>query len=166
MGLAGQTTVDNVIQYGLPRYTAVAGICYDVGGKGVYGLAGEDAASTGVEGRSNFGRGVHGYTSSGTAGYFDASDLKVGYALRAVGRVKLDRCAGVATIATGTRSIKVTPGIDLVSTSAVVATLQGNAGSGTTTVSRVLVNSTADSFTIYLTADATTSVKVAWIVIG
>ncbi len=58
-----------------------------------------------------------------------------------------------------------TPGIDLTATSAVVATLQGSAG-GTTTVHRIAVNATADTFTIYLTANATAAVKVAWHVFG
>lgn len=50
-------------------------------------------------------------------------------------------------------------------TSAVVATLMGSAG-GTTTVHRVVVNATADTFTIYLTANATATVTVAWHVFG
>ena len=37
---------------------------------------------------------------------------------------------------------------------------------GTTTVHRVVVNATADTFTIYLTAKATTAVKVAWHAFG
>jgi hypothetical protein len=59
----------------------------------------------------------------------------------------------------------VTPGIDLTSTSAVIATLNGNAG-GSTTVKRVLINATANTFTIYLTANSTANVKVAWLVAG
>jgi hypothetical protein len=59
----------------------------------------------------------------------------------------------------------VTPGIDLTGSSAVVATLQGPAG-GTTTVHRVIVDATNDQFTIYLTANSTVNVKVAWHVFG
>ena len=62
-------------------------------------------------------------------------------------------------------SVAVTPGIDLLTTSAVVATLMGSAG-GLTTVHRVVVNATTDAFTIYLTANATVAVKVAWHVFG
>ena len=56
-----------------------------------------------------------------------------GYALRAVGRVRLDNAGGIAIILAGKRAVVVVPGIDLAATSAVVATLQGSAG-GTTTV--------------------------------
>ncbi len=51
----------------------------------------------------------------------------VGTSLRAVGKVKFDKSAGIATIASGASSGVVTPGIDLTATSAVVATLQGTA---------------------------------------
>jgi hypothetical protein len=59
----------------------------------------------------------------------------------------------------------VVPGIDLVSTSAVVATLQGTAG-GTTTVRYCVVNTTDNRLRIYLTANATADVKGAWLVLG
>jgi hypothetical protein len=75
------------------------------------------------------------------------------------------QCAGVATIAATTKSVVVTPGIDLTSASAVVATLQGNPG-GTTTVQRVSIDTVNDRFTIWLTANSTATVKVAWHVFG
>jgi hypothetical protein len=118
-----------------------------------------------VSGEATTGQGLRGQASTGTAGYFAATDLLKGYAMRALGRVKLDNCAGVATIALGTNNVVVTPGIDLAATSAVVATLQGTAG-GTTTVHRVLVNATANTFTVYLTANSSSNVKVAWHVFG
>jgi hypothetical protein len=71
----------------------------------------------------------------------------------------------VATIASGNNSVTVTPGTDLLSTSAVVATLQGNPG-GATTVHRVTVNAAADTFTIYLTANASAAVTIAWLAFG
>ena len=142
---------------------------------GVYGYSATDANSRGVHGHSTAGRGVFGQASSGTgvrgyatsgmAGYFLSANPTTGTALRATGRVKFDQCAGIATIASGTKSVSVTPGIDLASTSAVVATLMGSAG-GTTNVHRVSVNATADTFTIYLTANTTAAVKVAWHVFG
>ena len=142
---------------------------------GVHGFAGDGAAARGVSGRAMSGRGVygwattghgvHGQATSGVAGYFATTNPKAGVALRAVGRVKLDKCAGVATIAAGSDKVVVTPGIDLVAGCAVVATLQGSAG-GTTTVHRCAVNAAADTFTIVLTANSTADVKVAWIVLG
>jgi hypothetical protein len=90
------------------------------------------------------------------------NELDDSYAIRAIGRVRFDRCAGVNTILAGTRTLTLYPGVQLTANSAVVATLQGYAGARTTTVSRVIVNTTNSSFTIYLTADTTTAVKVAW----
>ena len=90
---------------------------------------------------------------------------RTGQAIRAIGRVVLDNCSGVATIAAGSNNVTVTPGIDLVATSAVVATLQGDAG-GSTTVKRVTVNTTNNTFQIVLTANSTAQVKVAWHVFG
>ena len=152
---------------------------------GVYGYAAQDATATGVRGESTTGRGVVGVaasgigvrahaptgtgvsasTTSGTGVYATTGGLKSGTALRTVGRVRFDNSVGIATIAAGTSSVTVTPGIDLTATSAVVATLQGDAG-GSTTVKRISMNPTTDMFTIYLTANATTAVKVAWHVFG
>jgi len=139
---------------------------------GVYGQAAKDADSRGVWGYSPTGQGVRGQATSGigvrglvTTGVGLSGEATTGYALRTKGRVKLDQSAGQATIASGTSSVVVTPGVDLTTTSAVVATLNGDAG-GSTTVKRVAINTTANTFTIYLTANATASVKLAWIVLG
>lgn len=156
-------------------YSGTASDPAPVAKTGVYGYADQDTGSRGVHGRSTAGRGVfgqassgqgvRGYATSGSAGYFGTADPMAGYALRATGRVKLDRCAGVATIASGTNRKTVTPGVDLVSTTAIVATLMGDAG-GSTTVKRVSLDATADTFTIHLTANATEDVKVAWHIFG
>jgi len=142
---------------------------------GVYGTASQDSSSRGVHGLSAAGRGVfgssttglgvRGYSDSGVGGSFGTSAPNVGFALQTVGRVRFDKSAGIATILAGTSSVIVTPGIDLTSNSAVVATLMGNPG-GATTVQRVAVNATADTLTIYLTANAVSNVKVAWHVFG
>jgi hypothetical protein len=143
---------------------------------GVYGQATQDANARGVHGYSTSGRGVfgqatsgygvRGYATSGTAIYAASADPKTGYALRAVGRVRFDKCAGVAIVQENRNAVSVEPGVDLTSTSAVVATLQGGAGSPTTTVSRVIVNATTNTFTIYLTANTYHDVRVAWHVFG
>jgi hypothetical protein len=142
---------------------------------GVHGVATTDSSSWGVYGQSTTGRGVHGQAttgrgvsgqaSTGSAGYFEATNLLTGTALRVIGRVKLDNCAGAATVVAPSNNVVVTPGIDLASTSVVTATLLGSAG-GTTTVHRVAVNATANTFTIYLTGNATQNVKVGWHVFG
>lgn len=142
---------------------------------GVYGYAAQDATACGVRGKTASGRGVYGeattgygvrgFAEGGTALYGATGGPKKGYGLRALGRIRFDHCAGIATIGAGTKSVSIAPGTDLASTSAVTATLMGSAG-GTTTVHRCVVNATTDTFTIYLTANATQNVKVAWHVFG
>jgi hypothetical protein len=138
---------------------------------GVYGLATQDASSRGVVGQSTAGRGVSGIAASGlgvrgyaTDGVGLSGEALTGYALRTKGRVRLDKSAGITTVASGTSTKLVTPGIDLTSTSAVVATLNGDAGGAT--VDRVMIDTAADTFTIVLTGNTSASVKVAWLVLG
>ncbi|HEX5015842.1 MAG TPA: hypothetical protein VFV72_16980 [Candidatus Limnocylindrales bacterium] len=127
-------------------------------GRGVHGQA---SSGRGVHGQATSGRGVYGFATTGTAGYFERDAGATGTALRAVGPVKLDNCAGVATVASGTNTVAVTPGIDLTASSAVVATLMGDAG-GSTVVKRVSVNASTNVLTIILSANSTKNVKVAW----
>ncbi len=126
------------------------------------GVLGQTTAGRGVQGQATSGLGVRGYATSGIGGSFEAT---TGYALAAKGRVRLDNCSGIATINSGNISVTVAPGIDLTTASAAVATLQASAG-GTTTVHRCVVNATANTITIYLTAHATVNVRVAWHVFG
>ena len=139
---------------------------------GVYGYAAQDSSARGVTGRTTAGRGVNGVATSGRGvnGYAGtgigvyAAAGSGGTAFHAEGRVTF-KTAGLATIGSGTASKTVTPGLDLTSASKILCTLMGNAG-GATTVKRVAVNTTTNAFTIYLTAAATSAVKVAWFVIG
>lgn len=159
-----------VLLTGTRPKTGVYGIAtQDGGSRGVWG---QSIAGQGVRGEATTGRGVHGQATTGlgvrgfaTSGVGLSGEATTGYALRANGRVRLDQSAGQASIASGTNSVVVTPGIDLTTTSAVVATLNGNAG-GSTTVKRVAINTTANTFTIYLTANTTATVKAAWVVLG
>jgi len=145
------------------------------GKTGVFGYAAQDASARGVYGKTTTGYGVYGVATtgygvrgvvtSGTAGYFATGSPSSGTGLRAQGRVRFDHAAGLATIAAGTSTVVVTPGTDLQPTSAVVATLNGNAG-GSTVVKRVSVDTATNKFTIYLTANSTAAVPVAWHVFG
>jgi hypothetical protein len=148
---------------------------------GVYGYAVQDEASRGVWGRSNAGRGVYGQASTGrgvdgqatsgrgvsgtattgTGGYFTAT---TGTALRAEGPVRF-KTSGLATITTGTRSVTVTPGLDLTSSTKILALLQGDAG-GSTAVQRVAIEMVANTFTIRLTANTVRNVRVSWFAIS
>jgi hypothetical protein len=156
-GNSGSPKIPAVLGHSVGNSTAVLGFsgATVVAAKpktGVYGYAAQDATSVGILGQSTAGTGVRAAATTG-------------YALVTDGRVKLGKSAGVATIASAHSSVTVTPGIDLTATSAVVATLNGSAG-GSTAVKRVAVNTTTNAFTIYLTANSTVSVNVAWIVLG
>ena len=154
LGLSGVGPVST------PAKTGVYG--FATTDSGARGVTGQSTNGRGVNGIATIGRGVHGQATTGEAGHFESA---TGTGLRVIGRARFDNCAGVATIAAGTNNVVVTPGSNLLTTSAVVATLQGSAG-GTTTVHRVAVNATTDTFTIFLTANSTGSVKVAWHVFG
>ena len=167
LGVAGSPSYTPPAQtgvYGISKTgTAARGVKGETtSGRGVFG---EATNGRGVFGQAVSGHGVHGYASTGIAGWFERKAGATGLAIRAIGRVVLDNCSGVATIASGERTVTVNPGINLVATSAVVATLQGDAG-GSTTVQRVAVRTANNTFEIVLTANATAEVKVAWHVFG
>jgi hypothetical protein len=139
---------------------------------GVYGYAVDTSSAKGVLGVSLSGRGVQGQATSGlgvrgyaTSGVGLSGEATTGYALRTTGRVRLDKSAGKTTIAAGSSSVVVNPGIDLTSTTVVIATLNGNAG-GSTTVKRVALDTAANTFTVYLTAASTAPVAVGWLVLN
>ncbi len=141
---------------------------------GAIGVLGESAAGLGVKGKATTGSGVYGTTGSGygvvgfggtgVGGLFQTGSPAVGIALQAIGRVKFDKSVGRSSIAAGTNRVTVTPGIDLTATSAVVATLQGPAGGAL--VERVSIDTTSNTFTIWLTKNATLAASVAWHVFG
>jgi hypothetical protein len=155
-----------------PKKTGVYGVALQ--DAEAMGVMGESAAGVGVKGKATTGSGVYGttqsgfgvfgYSASGTAARFQTSAALTGVALQTIGRVKFDKSVGRATIAAGTKSIVVTPGIDLTTTSAAVATLQGSANGAL--VERVAIDTTANTLTIYLTKNTTVAVSVAWHVFG
>jgi hypothetical protein len=108
-------------------------------------------AMTGVYGYGS-GVGVHARAASG------------GTAFRAEGPVRFSS-AGLATIAAGSRSVTVNPGLDITASSKVLGLPQTSPG-GTTAIQRVFRNTTANTFTIWLTANATANTTVAWFVIS
>jgi hypothetical protein len=139
---------------------------------GVYGYAVDTNSAKGVLGVSLSGRGVQGQASSGlgvrgfaTSGVGLSGEATTGYALRTTGRVRLDKSAGKATIGAGSSSVVVNPGTDLTSTTVVIATLNGNAG-GSTTIKRVALDTAANTFTVYLTANSTALVAIGWLVLN
>jgi hypothetical protein len=168
LGYSGNSSVPAAVaKTGVFGYAAQDGNARGVLGKTTsgQGVRGEATSGYGTRGVVTSGVGASGYATTGTAVLATSADPKIGTALQAIGKVKFDKSVGIATIASGSKSGVVTPGIDLTTTSAVVATLQGSAG-GTTTVHRCAVDPTGNKFTIYLTANATAAVKVAWHVFG
>jgi hypothetical protein len=101
--------------------------------------------------------GVFGVSDQGVGGRFASNH---GLALLAVGPVHF-KTSGKGTVLLNHRSVTVTPGVVLNPSSKVLALLQGNAG-GSTTVQHVVLNQTANTFTIVLTAPTTADVLVAW----
>jgi hypothetical protein len=136
---------------------------------GVYGFSATGTTAFGVVGQSTNGQGVRGVVTSGigvrgvasttgTGGRFDSAS---GLALHTVGRLRLEKAVGIASIASGTKTVTVTPGTDLTATTVVLATLRGDPG-GTTAVQRVAIDTVANTFSIILTANATSAVAVSW----
>lgn len=127
---------------------------------GVYGHAILDAASRGVWGRSNAGRGVYGEARGGVGVYGSAS---TGYAFRGSGRLRFDKVTGVATIAAGSKTVTVTPGVEVTGSSFVLLTPKANIGS------RALWFTTDDAnnrFTIRMSAARTSATAIAWLLLG
>ena len=140
---------------------------YGISGIASTGRAVNGSATTGygVFGAASSGIGARGWSTTGTALYASTSGPKIGTALRAIGRVKFDNCAGVATIAAGHNSVAVTPGSDLTTTSAVVATLMGSAGGNDDCPPRRRQRRRGHVHH-HLTANATAAVTVAWLAFG
>jgi hypothetical protein len=171
IGVLGQTAGHHS-QFGVRGVADPEGVGVHGKTQNGIGVLAEATGGWAVKGQATTGRGVYALATTGYAVRAEATSgvgvwgqATTGYALQTDGRVRFDKSAGKATIAAGTSSVVVTPGIDLTASSAVVATLNGNAG-GSTTVKRVTVNTTSNTFTIYLTANSTASVKVAWHVFG
>lgn len=170
---AGPQAVDRTGVYGVANQDdGAVGVRGDspIGGAGVIGFSGPGEVTkrpnTGVYGQSNMGGtgvGVRGHSGGGTGGYFSST---TGTSLRATGRVRLDRSAGIATVAEGATNVLVTPGIDVTATSAVVATVMSTVAT-TIIVRRVAPDPTANTFRIHVSAAAPAGgLKVAWHVFG
>lgn len=117
---------------------------------GVYGHAIVGADSRGVWGRANAGVGVF-------------AEATTGFALRADGRVKVDRASGVATIPAGARSVTVTPGLTLTAQSFVLLTPRANIGGASLWYSPEVA---ANRFKIRLSSPRSRPTKVAWLLLG
>jgi len=118
---------------------------------GVYGHANQDSGSKGVWGFSGRGAGVYGQASS------------AGYALRANGRIKVDKVSGVATINKGNVSVTLNPGVKVTASSFVLLTPRANIGSRGLWYS---TNPTAGTITVHLSSSRTSATKIGWLLLG
>jgi hypothetical protein len=126
-------------------------------GSGVYGET-TNAAGRGTTGQgANGATGVYGLSDTGTGVYAKSSS---GDALQVVGRVAFS-LSGLATVAANQTSVTVNL-TGVTTPSMILATLQTAAGA--ITVANAVPAS--GSFTINLTAAPSSSVKVAWFVLG
>ncbi len=133
---------------------------------GVYGFAKGDpfdrTAARGVVGEAPAGRGVSGIATTGT-GVFATSAS--GMAIQAQGRVAFST-SGLTTVSAGTSSVTITPGVDLVTSTRILCTLESNQSA--IAVQRITKNTTANNFKVFLSKPvaAGKTVKVAWFAIG
>jgi hypothetical protein len=127
---------------------------------GVYGHASQDGESRGVIGESTAGQGVRGEATSGVGLYGTAAS---GFALRTSGRLKADKVSGVATIAAGTTSKTVSPGVNVTSGSFVLLTPKANLGGRDLWFT---TNATANTITIRISKSRPSGTKVAWLLMG
>jgi hypothetical protein len=117
--------------------------------------------------------GVYGKSASGLgAGVFGVCDAGIGvaaisqtgFALYAGGRV-LFKTSGIGTIAAGSASVVVTPGVPIGDGTRILVTLHGDAG-GSTVLKRVSRNTAAGTFKVILTAVSANPCAFSWFLIG
>ena len=137
---------------------------------GVYGNANQDATAKGVWGDSPLGHGVHGTAVGGVGVSGSAADgtaldgtATTGYALRTSGRVRLERCSGIASIAAGRTSVTLKPGVEIGSAAFVLLTPRSDPGAVRLWYT---LNAAADTITIRASEPAATELKVGWLLLG
>jgi len=117
---------------------------------GVFGYSAIDGSSKGVYGESPSGSGVYGISANG-------------YAFRGSGRVKFEKVSGVAVISSGAKTKKITPGINVTSTSFVLLSPRTNLGGRDIWFT---IDSTANTFTIHLSSARSSSTPIGWLLVG
>ena len=127
---------------------------------GVHGYAAQDTSSRGVIGESPAGQGVRGETTTGAALFGTAGS---GYAIRGNGRLRFDRVSGSVGIPAGSRSVTLSPGVDVTSDTFVLLTPKVNIGGRSLWFT---TNASANTFTIRMSASRTTRTPIAWLLVG
>lgn len=129
-----------------------------VNGFGVFGVWATGEAH-GVFGTSAAGRGVHGESDTGPGGEFSSNS---GPALSTSGKLHFGKVSGIATIAAGTTSKVVAPGVDLVNATFVLLTPRGNLGGRDLWY---VVDTAANTFRIRISQPMAAALRVGWLVI-
>jgi hypothetical protein len=118
-----------------------------------YGVIGKSASALGI-----------GVLGSCDAGVGVSAVSKTGFALYAGGRVQF-KTSGLGSIAVGSASAVVTPGVPIGDGARILVTLHGDAG-GSTVLKRVSRNTTAGTFKVILTAASANPCAFSWFLIG
>jgi len=143
----------------------VYGVNVGSDGTGISGRAESfTGTTTGVKGEvlSPNGTGVRGLSTTGTALAGIASS-PYGFALKTSGRLSFGKVSGVATIAAGkTASPVIHPDTNINDSTYVLLTPQGDPG---TRRFWALLNKSTDSVTIKTNKAATSSIRIAWLLI-
>jgi hypothetical protein len=155
------------VTHGVYGYTdagtgnAVIGEVANTVGAGVLGITQSGGTSTGVTGQA-YGAGAAGVHAMGSG---NATALKVSGSSTFTGTTTFSR-SGKLTIAAGSHSASKT-GINLTSSSLVLATVQGATNAGVlNVVPTVSSTPNTSSFVVNLTANATSAVTVAWFILS
>jgi hypothetical protein len=117
---------------------------------GVFGYSAIDKVSKGIFGESPAGTGVYGTSATG-------------YAFRGNGRVKFEKVSGVASIAAGSTSKTVSPGVDVTASSFVLLSPRANLGGRDLWFT---VDAAANTFKIHMSASRGASTPIGWLLIG
>ncbi|HEX6209889.1 MAG TPA: hypothetical protein VF136_03870 [Methylomirabilota bacterium] len=176
VGVAGSSTSGHGISGTSQTGYGVRGFSHEIGvfGEsssyvGVKGKA-NDVSAVAVYGESTDGGAVLGYTVTGTAvtalstsGTAIVASAPAAVAVASSGRLQFGKVSGVASIPAGSKSVTVTPGVNVTSGSFVLLTPKANIGS------RALwftTSASADTFTIRLSSPRSKNTKVAWLLLG
>jgi hypothetical protein len=156
-GLLGVSNSDQYVPPAPPKTGVYGYAIQDPGSRGVWG---EATSGQGVRGQATSGLGVRGFATSGAAGSFEAT---TGWAIQSSGRVSFGKVSGIATIAAGTATKVVSPGVDLASATFVLLTPRANLGTRALWYS---LDTVANTFTIHVSSNLGGAAAVGWLVIG
>lgn len=95
-----------------------------------------------------------------SGGRFDAVS---GYALQTVGRLRIDKASGIATIAAATSSVVVAPGLDVTAASFVLLTPRADLSARRLWYT---IDAAANQFTIRVSSPVAANVTVGWLMLG